>query len=115
MPRHLSSYAECSDLLTTFITTCQYKIDLLLDYILCSHLYIIQPHPPTNLSGVIQCNRGYEIQIDWQVNTIISNYLILLQSAIPSTAYLHVIKHTNINFHLFIQPLDLKEWYLQTD
>ena len=28
-----------------------------------------KPHPPTNLSAEIQCNQGYEIQIDWQVNT----------------------------------------------
>ena len=34
------------------------------------HIYIyIEPHPPTNLSAEIQCKQGYEIQIDWQVNT----------------------------------------------
>ena len=32
-------------------------------------LSYIEPHPPTNLSAVVQCNQGYEIQIDWQVNT----------------------------------------------
>ena len=26
-----------------------------------------EPHPPTNLSAVIQCKQGYEIQIDWQL------------------------------------------------
>ena len=26
-----------------------------------------EPHPPTNLSAVVQCKQGYEIQIDWQV------------------------------------------------
>ena len=32
-------------------------------------LTYIEPHPPTNLSAVVQCNQGYEIRIDWQVNT----------------------------------------------
>ena len=26
-----------------------------------------EPHPPTNLSAVVQCKQGYEIQIVWQV------------------------------------------------
>ena len=30
-------------------------------------LNFIEPHPPTNLSAVVQCKQGYEIQIDWQV------------------------------------------------
>ena len=33
-------------------------------YSLC---FFTEPHPPTNLSAVVQCNQGYEIQIDWQV------------------------------------------------
>ena len=36
------------------------QIDLKISY--------IKPHPPTNLSAVVQCRQGYEIQIDWQVN-----------------------------------------------
>ena len=31
------------------------------------NLSYIEPHPPTNLSAVVQCKQGYEIQIDWQV------------------------------------------------
>ena len=26
-----------------------------------------EPLPPTNLSAVVQCKQGYEIQIDWKV------------------------------------------------
>ena len=29
--------------------------------------FYTEPHPPTNLSAVVQCKQGYEIQIDWQV------------------------------------------------
>ena len=32
------------------------------------HFYT-EPNPPTNLSAEVQCKQGYEIQIDWQVNT----------------------------------------------
>ena len=35
------------------------QIGLILSY--------IEPHPPTNLSAVVQCKQGYEIQIGWQV------------------------------------------------
>ena len=34
------------------------------------HLYnFTEPHPPTNLSAEVQCRQGYEIRIDWKVNT----------------------------------------------
>ena len=38
-----------------------------------------EPHPPTNLSAVVHCKQGYEIQIDWQVQLIQlhTNYCIL--------------------------------------
>ena len=34
--------------------------------VLLFHFYV-EPHPPTNLSAVMQCKQGYEIQIHWQV------------------------------------------------
>ena len=47
----------------------------------------IEPHPPINVIAVIQCNQEYEIQIEWQVNTITCNNLIQL-SVILCTIYL---------------------------
>ena len=37
----------------------------------------IEPHPPTNFSAVVQCRQGYDIQMDWQVNTVTCNNLKL--------------------------------------
>ncbi|WP_222706815.1 hypothetical protein, partial [Lacisediminihabitans profunda] len=48
--------------------TCSYVKQEATKKLLFFHLYI-EPHPPTNLSAVIQCKQGYKIQIDWQVNT----------------------------------------------
>ena len=58
-----------------------------------SFLYI-EPHPPANLSAVIQCKQGYEIQIDWKVNTITCTYPILILWETYSLVY----KYTNTNF-----------------
>ena len=54
----------------------------------------IETHPPTNLSSVIQCKQGYEIQIDGQVNTITCNPPILILCKTYSLVY----KYTNTNF-----------------
>ena len=51
----------------------------------------IEPHPPTNLSAVVQCSQGYEIQIDWLVNTE-CNYLI--QLSVLTLYSLFVSKHS---------------------
>ena len=44
-------------------------LEIMLLYVLLFYFYT-EPNPPTNLSAVVQCNQGYEIQIDWQVSCI---------------------------------------------
>ena len=49
--------------------------------------FYTEPHPPTNLSAVVQCKQGYEIQINWQVrNTTNSKiYIKVIISEISLT------------------------------
>ena len=98
-----------------FITSYPCKIDLLLEYITCSHFYIIiEPHPPINVIAVIQCNQEYEIQIEWQVNTITCNNPIQL-SVILCTIYLRAKVASLLGKSSALQPWELQQWCLQTD
>ena len=65
----------------------------------------LEPHPPTNLSAVVQCKQGYEKKIDWQIKIqLITGMTINFEQIIYEISLMFTVLSSDVTvFRLTLQ------------